>query len=627
MTVATMQINEELNGIELYFDNKPEQKVLENLKANKFRWSNYKKCWYSKQSDNTFKLAEQLTNNTNNNEAITEPTKTHNTPKKQNVLRLWESTQWTDIEVDQIIKDKDCKEIAKEIRTHIRKQFPQCKFSVTVPYYGRISFDIKSSPYEKESKYLLAIREYCKNLLNAYKYCYSPSDPYTDYAGSYNFTGWVEISWQYTQTEVTEDIKKDMQDFDIKLEEAEKLEKEKKEIEFKEWEKQRELDAIASKKYQEEEKKQIEIIYNSVEVKSLENNDQYFIIGSEFANLNKNNTLDQYKEEVQKADFTHEDVKITREIHFNSEEALTNFSNMLLNDFDFLSNTGGSFTDDVRINSMTDFDNMDGEEQNTVKWNLEGVAIYINNTLQFVVDTQGYNYARYVGLTDNATIEKTLTTEPAINEQELTELKQQANQLEDISTGIITDLDIIDTWGKENWTEYKEAFKSELKLSSIKLNKRIIQQLEIEELKSSMYKLLIEVDGIQEQFADAEIQQGEKITLFYISDFGSIITSRVTFDSATPSKYAQYDNAIKLTYKPENKRKFYSQHFYSTLLIYKGWYNLPKTVLNTIEERPTMTITSSKYLSCDKRQYDEILTHMEQQEGTKPIINTYKPTF
>lgn len=627
MTVATMQINEELNGIELYFDNKPEQKVLENLKANKFRWSNYKKCWYSKQSDNTFKLAEQLINNTNNNEAITEPTKTHSTPKKENVLSLWDATQWTDIEVDQTIKDKDCKEIAKEIRTHIRKQFPQCKFSVTVPYYGRISFDIKSSPYEKDSQYLGAIREYCKNLLNTYKHCYSPSDPYTDYAGVYNFTGWAEISWQYEQTGITEEIKKDMADFDKNQAASEKLEQEKKEKEFQERQQKRELEAIASKKYQEEEKKQIEIIYNSVEVKSLENNDQYFIIGSEFANLNKRSTLDQYREEVKIDDYILQDIKITKEIHFNSEEALTNFSNMLLNDFDFLSNTGGSFTDDLRINSMADFDNMDDEEQNTVKWNLEGVAIYSNNKLQFTVDTQGHKYARYVGLTDNSKIEKTLTTEPAINEQELTELKQQADQLEDISTTIITDLNIVNTWQKDNWTEYKEAFKSELKLSSIKLNKRIIQQLEIEELKSSMYKLLIEVDGIQDQFEHADIQKGEKITLFYISDFGSIITSRITFDSATPSKYAQYDNAIKLVYKPDNKRKFYSQHFYSTLLVYKGWYNLPKTVLNTIEERPTMTITSSKYLSCDKRQYDEILTHMERQEGAKPIINTYKPTF
>jgi hypothetical protein len=620
MTVA-MQINEELNGIELYFDNKPQQEVINNLKANKFRWSNYKKCWYTKQSEKALTIAQQITDNKDNSELTTEAPKTHNTPKKQNVLSLWDATQWTDVEVD---RKQDTKQIAAEVRKFVKSRFPQCKFSIRSTY-NTINFYIMSSPYEKDSKYLEAIRAYCKKLLDNYNYCTS-YDPYGDYGSSYSFYGYVEVNYKYTQSEATEAITVDITDFNNNQAEAEKLEEEKKEKEFQEFQKQRELEAIEQKKWQEEEKKQIEFIYNNINVKSLEENKQYYVIGSEFANLNKNNTLGQYQEEVSKNDYTLQDVKIIREIHFNNGEALTNFSNMLLNDFDFLSKTGGSFTDDNRINSMTDFYNMNEEERKTVKWYLQGVAIYFNNKLQFVVDTQGYNYARYVGLTDNATIEATITVEQSINEEELTELKQHADQLEDISTSIIADLNIIDTWQKENWTDYKEAFKSKLNECNIKLNKRIIQQLEIEELKSNMYKLLIEVDGIQEQFKQADIQQGEKITLFYISDFGTIVTSRITLESVSPTRYAQYDNAIKLTYKPENKRKLYYNHFYSTLLVYKGWLEFPDTVLNTIEVRTNMIITKSKYNSCDRKQYDEILNHFEQH-NMKPIVNTYKTTF
>ncbi len=615
MSVA-MKINEELNGIELYFNAKPVKEVRENLKANKFRYSSFKNCWYAKQSEKTFQVANSLTNN----EEVTTPTKIEKKKAKKETLKLWDATQWTDIELTQEQKDQECKVIAKEIRTHIRKRFPQCKFSVTVPYYGKINFTIKSSPFERDSTYLNAIKEYCSSLLNAYNHCYDPADPYTDYAGSYNFFGYVEIAWDYSQTEITEEIQKDMQEFNYKLAEFEKAEEERKEREFQKHMKQQEI------KNAEYKKKQIENIYNSIEVKELKENAQYFVIGSEFADHNKNCKLDQYKEEVGKGKYSLEDVKITKEVHFNNIEALVNFSNMLLNDFDFLANTGGSFTEDNRINSMTDFYNMDDLEKKTVKWNLYGVAVYFNNELQFVVDAQGHSYARYIGLTDNAKIEKSITVDQVLSKEELEELKLQADQLEDISTSIIDKLDIVDTWKNENWKDYKEAVKYKLNEYGLLFTKRVIQQLEIEELKVSMYKLLQEVDGIQDQFSNADIQEGEKLTLFYISDWGSIVANRITFDSVTNTKYAQYDNAVKLTFKPENKRKLHYKHFYSELLVYKGWHNLPETALNHVEEKNGIRITRNKYHSCDNKQYDEILNHFEQQ-GLTPVVNTYSPSF
>jgi hypothetical protein len=622
---ATLKINEELNGIELYFAAKPDQNILTNLKSNGFRWSNFKKCWYTKQNEKSLQIANSLVNNDN---VVTLPVKetTKKVATTTEKLSLWNATQLIDLKINQIKKDQECKEIAKEIRTHIKKRFPQCKFSVTVPYYGRINFSIKSSPFEKDSIYLNAITEYCSNLLSAYKHCYDAADHYSDYAGSYNFTGWAEIDWDYKQTEATEEIKNDMKEFDLKHAEFEKAEKERKELEFQSYKKEQEKRNEEYKQWQEEEKKQIENIYNSIEVNTLEEDKQYFVIGSEFADLNKNNTLDQYKEEVQTGRYSLEDVKITKEIHFNSQEALTNFSNMLLNDFDFLTNTGGSYTDDNRINSMTDYDNME-DERNTVKWNLLGVAIYFNNKLQFVVDAQGFSYARYVGLTDNATIKKSLKVVQLVNEEEINELKLKADQLEDISFTVISELNIVKTWENESWKEYKEAFKNKLSEYNFKLTKDIIQQLEFESLKVAMYKILQEVDGIQDQFTNADIQQGEKVTMFYISDWGSIVTNRVTFDSVENKAYAQYENAVKINFTPEKKRQIHYKYHYSTLLVYKGWYSLPDTVLNHVEENNNgIRTTRSKYSSCDKKQYDEILNHFEQQ-GIKPIINTYKATF
>jgi hypothetical protein len=626
-----MLLNNELRGIEIYFDNKPIQSIIDSLKENGYRWHNFKKCWYAKQSEKTIEIAQQYTEiaPVNNIIAIAPEqlqTASKTIKEKNDIKSLWDLTQWT--EQNNVDSKLTTKEIAALIRKHAKDRFQMVKFSVTCRGYNSIDFDILSSPYEKDSIYLKAIQEYSTKLINSYCYC-TCDDPYGDYGSSYNFYGrHADISYKYEQTEQTESIKADLIDFDSKKAEFEKAEEIRKEAEYQDYKKQQEEDHKNYLIRVEEEKKETELINNSVNVIDLDEQQQYFVIGSEFANLNKNSTLDQYKEEIAKGDCYKQTVKITKEVHFQNEESLNYFSNMLLHDFDFLEQTGGSFTDDSRINSTTDYYQMSKEDQQTVIFNLYGVAIYFNNKLQFVVDTQGFSYARYVGLTDNATISKHDTVKQLINKEELQILKIKADIITDISVETITEIDIVKTWSSDNWTEYKEAFKNKLKTNNIKLSKSIIQQLpeDLEQLKIAMYKLLTEVDGIQEQFKNADIQQGQKLTMFYISDWGSITTNRMTFESVENTKYAQYDNNVKITYTPQGKRTKYYNNFHSTLLVYNGWLELPKTVLHEVEIKNDMTITKTKYGSCDKQQYDEILNYFESQ-GIKPIINTYKPTF
>jgi len=54
--------NEQLNGIEIYFETKPKQEILNNLKENGFRWHNVKKCWYAKESETTLEIIQSLQN-------------------------------------------------------------------------------------------------------------------------------------------------------------------------------------------------------------------------------------------------------------------------------------------------------------------------------------------------------------------------------------------------------------------------------------------------------------------------------------------------------------------------------------------------------------------------------------
>ena len=166
--------------------------------------------------------------------------------------------------------------------------------------------------------------------------------------------------------------------------------------------------------------------------------------------MNKNQKLETYIEEVKAGEFSLENVKITREIHLDNK-AYDYFINHLLTDFDFIKGTGGSYTDDNRINSMLDYDNMTPEERKTVKFNLLGLAVYVENELKIVIDAQGFGYARYVGLVKNPTITKDFTWDQVLEGEELEALKEIAEEVKDISSIIIKDNNIIDTWQNENW--------------------------------------------------------------------------------------------------------------------------------------------------------------------------------
>ena len=55
-------MNEEKNGIEIYFNEKPAEEIRNNLKLNGFKWSRYSSCWYNKQSDAAINFANSLKN-------------------------------------------------------------------------------------------------------------------------------------------------------------------------------------------------------------------------------------------------------------------------------------------------------------------------------------------------------------------------------------------------------------------------------------------------------------------------------------------------------------------------------------------------------------------------------------
>ncbi len=57
-----VKINAEKQGIELYFPGKPDASVLEDLKANGWRWSRFNTCWYRKDTPDAREFASKFAN-------------------------------------------------------------------------------------------------------------------------------------------------------------------------------------------------------------------------------------------------------------------------------------------------------------------------------------------------------------------------------------------------------------------------------------------------------------------------------------------------------------------------------------------------------------------------------------
>ena len=54
------KINIPLEGIEIYFEERPDERVLQSLRDGKWRWHRGKRCWYNKVSGETLGLADEL---------------------------------------------------------------------------------------------------------------------------------------------------------------------------------------------------------------------------------------------------------------------------------------------------------------------------------------------------------------------------------------------------------------------------------------------------------------------------------------------------------------------------------------------------------------------------------------
>lgn len=606
--MLNITLNTEKNGIELRFDTKPNTDIITAIKEAGFRWSGKQRMWYAKQNDGTVALANQISESEGSFEYK---------PKTETNIDLWSLTRTEGIE-DNYGKTRitNTKEIAANIRKHLRNRFSMCKWSVTSDY-NSIRVELLESSFSRNSEALKAIVNYAYTYAQSWNY--NNSDLMTDYF-DVNFYSTCKVSYNYNQRECKPNETELETDFLAKKSEFDAEQKKQKEERIKKGVEEYKIRQAEYKKAEAERQKKIHRIEKNAEIKTVD----YTILNA-ILKANKDDNLDHT--EIYDKKQCRETCQVSREVHLTTE-VYALFEKQLMSDYSFFDGMGGSRTDDRRIQSSIDYDMMTEEERETVEWyNIDCVAIYCDGELKLIVDPQGYNYARYVYVYDEQSQKvDTYHSDYGISEEEHQHNIELAETIEDVSTEIISQNEIKKTWQDEDFDLYKACMKEWIYANKFKLNAGIVRAITIPELKTVMYKILTEVDSIAEQFKNTNLEAGQRITIVKYSDFGMMSVSKVTFHSYEIGQYAQYDNSVKMTFKPHRKKGLYYKWFYGDVIIYNGWYDLPDTVLFDISYKEHCITQKSKWASFDRKQYDAILEYFAEQ-GLKPIINTYKPVF
>lgn len=623
--MLNITLNNDKNGIELRFDQKPSAEVLEAIKGAGFRWSGKQKMWYAKQSETTIAIANELAKS----EGFFIPDEELN-QKKNEIYDLWALTRTEGIENHfEKYHIYDNKEIAAQIRKHLRERFPMCKWSVTKDGYNSIHVYLLSSPFAIDSEAVKAIVHYAYEFAQSFNY--DNSDSMTDYF-DVNFYGVYESdiasSYHYEQREANVAEYNVEQDFLTKKAAFDAEKREREEREFQERMAQMEVERAESAKREAERQRRHEIIESGVMVQDA----NYFVLGCDTTNTRKEDSVNGYTDDCggeYEVKHHRENCKVARNVYFDSA-TYEMFANQLLDDYSFLAGMGGSATDDNRVNCDEDYQRMSKEERETVEWyNIECVAIYCDNVLKLVINPEGYNYARYVYFVDKeSSIVKKYNSNKGISDDESEKNKSLAKSIEEVSANIIVTNNWHSTWNTEHFNEYKQLMKEWIYVNDFKFSVNVVRAISIPDLKTAMYRLLTEVDGIQEQFSRAGLIENQKITIVRMNEFGGMSTTRGYFKSYTNTTYAQYDNAVKLVFRPERKRNDYYIHLYRDVLIFDGWVEIPENLLweDVKSNTPGCSIRRTKFLSCDKSQYNVILEYFKNN-GIEPLINTYKPMF
>ena len=128
-----------------------------------------------------------------------------------------------------------------------------------------------------------------------------------------------------------------------------------------------------------------------------------FIDGVKFANLNKQDDLRDYMEQVEAGEYYRERVGIKEILQLTNKE-FTTLSETLLSDYNFVKGLKGG-TDSTYKTKYNNLFSPMWIRAEFARWKagaykIGALAVNVENGQMFIINNEGYSYCRYVGLID-----------------------------------------------------------------------------------------------------------------------------------------------------------------------------------------------------------------------------------
>ena len=590
----TITKNANFNSLEITFAGIPSAAVRAAIRELKYRWNAAKKLWYG--------FADEAATR----EAIENADKTDTPAKPETVAKaskpraasLWERTRadklpayGTDNEIkaaiNELARAKNWgydRAAAAYFREHLKKQFPEVKFSITSGGAGWLyscNIRIIASPYARvlvkgnpdatswrglcdhyeNGEQLEAIYQYCKKLFDAADA--DDGDDYADYGAHHDLYGDVTISSEYKQTEATDEQNSDAADFSRRAAEQKEKDEAARRAEWEEREKQYKIEVENAAKEAAEAEKKIDAIEKHVEIVELAEDAAIMIDGLK-TGIGKESDIAEVLESIdeRESDKT-ESARITRKVIFTDEAIFNDFCGLFLSDFSFLAGMGGTATSDERVTN-DNFFKLNREQRESVKFYMNNcVAVYLGDVLQFVIDPEGFDYARYVCIPSEA------STAEAFGDYE-------AKQTESAS------------------------------------------------LRAPFYF----PETAKKQLESANLKEGEPVTVLYYSDLCVVSDYRGTLKSICPCPYVPYSDAALLHMTVDGERKW---HPGLELIIKDGNAAIYRGKLPPIPEslkrdivnfRGGVTTYIARNCGSTAREYMRDVIEFYAEKGFTPVIDT-----
>lgn len=156
-------------------------------------------------------------------------------------------------------------------------------------------------------------------------------------------------------------------------------------------------------------------------------------------------------------------------------------------------------------------------------------------------------------------------------------------------------------------TRYKKELMDE-KVMSYLIEEGYLDSETVEEIRAYYTE---NAEPFQKTLMNAGLESEKRYTLVYMNEFGFPVADQVTIKSVCMTTYAQYTDAVSITFRRKGKRKDTRIIFYDcSLAVYEGWHDLKKEVsCDKLRETEKVTVYQSKYACFDPRFFEDCLKY------------------